>query len=126
MSFNANPKKTSTPDAIDRFVSFVGGTTAVTKVVGTDLNATVTYTSTGVVTIAFHDNPGLFLGVIGSFAATTQAGVKGYTFVAGAYNAATFTIVINIFSSAFALIDLAALQWLSLEFKFKGSSSAIV
>lgn len=107
-------------------VRFVGGTAAVTKVLGRGI--TVTYISTGIVDLVWSandGNPGRFMGLVGapSFQATTASGVKGYTCVPGAWNATTRTLRLNITNASEALADLAALQWLNLTVAFSADSA---
>lgn len=105
------------PELTAHFVSFVGGTTAVTKVAGPGV--TVSYIGTGIVDLVWAENPGTFLGCTHGFQATTVAALKGYSVVVGAFNTTTFTLRLNITSASDALVDLAALQWLALDLKFK-------
>lgn len=121
MSFDPFPYRTSEPELTGSIVKFVGGAAAVTKLFGKAL--AVNYVGTGIVNLVWKENPGAFVGVLGHcFEATVHAGVKGYTVVAGVYNPATFTLQIQIFNSAFALADLAALQWLTIVLGFKYAS----
>lgn len=102
-----------------QFVKFVGGTAAVTKVTGTGSGISVTYISTGIVDLAWSENPGTFLGMVATFQATTASGVKGYTVVPGVFNATTFKLRLNITGASESLVDLAALQWLNCLVFFK-------
>ncbi len=113
----------SEPETRLFFVKFVGGTTAVTKVFGGA--TTVTYISTGIVDIAFPTGvPGPFVGVFGHcFEATTASAVKGYTVVPGVFNTTTNKLRVNITGASEALVDLAALQWLSLTLMFKATGA---
>lgn len=103
-------------------IRFVGGSAAVTKVLGQ--GATVTYVSTGIVDVSWAgnaNNPGVFLGLAGAplFQATTAADVKGHTCVPGVYNATTKTLRLNITNASESLHDLAALEWLTLVAMFR-------
>ncbi|MBA2540568.1 MAG: hypothetical protein H0V17_13080 [Deltaproteobacteria bacterium] len=110
--------KTSEPELYEKIVKFVGGTGAVTKVFGK--GATVTYISAGIVDVTFTDNPYTFVGLGGyGFEATTQAALKGYSVVAGAFNATTKTLRLNVTNNLDALTDLAALQSLTCRLLFK-------
>ncbi len=109
-------KMFSEPAPRERFVKFVGGTAAVTKVFGQ--NATVTFISTGIVDITFNTAQGTFLGAKFGFQATTASGVKGYTVVPGVYNTTTHTLRLNITGASESLVDLAAAQWLSCWLEF--------
>lgn len=101
-------------------VQFVGGTTAVTKVIGTDVS--VTYISTGLVDLGWSANetkPGTFVGIKGyGFNATTATGVAGYTATAGAFNTTTRKLRVSIYNGSNALADLAAAQWLTITILF--------
>ena len=95
-------------------VKFVGGTAAVTKVYGPGM--AVTYISTGIVDLDWSgnaNNPGTFIGMVATFQATTASGVKGYTVVPGVYNTSTKKLRVNITGASEALVDLAAVQWLT-------------
>ena len=112
----------SEPELRLDIVKFVGGTNAVTKVLGKGV--TVTYVSTGLVDITWRANaynPGYVVGLVGApaFSATTQADVAGHTAVAGVYNATTRTVRVAITNAADTLHNLAALEWLTLVFAFK-------
>lgn len=125
MSFQAASEKSPTADLMDHVISFVGGTAAVTKVAGTAQGVTVTYVSAGLVNLVWKDNPGLFLGALPGLQATVPAGLKQYAVVFGVFNTTTFTLPVNIYNAAGTLTDLAALQWLTANVKFKMSNSAV-
>lgn len=112
--------KGSEPSERDYLVKFVGGTTAVTKVLGKGL--TTTWISTGIVELAWSTNqevPGTFAGPkSGVIHATTPANVKGYSFTCGDYNASTRKLRVSIYDASNNLVDLAALQWLTLTLAF--------
>jgi hypothetical protein len=116
-----NPVRSPVPGLTLHVVKFVGGTTAVTKVYGEACS--VTYISTGIVDVTFPEQMGTFEGLAGipSFQATTASGCKGYTCVPGVYNTTTRTLRLNITGASESLVDLAALQWLSLIAAFKGN-----
>ena len=101
-------------------VQFVGGTAAVTKVFGSGV--TVTYVSTGLVDITWSANqskPGTFLGPQSAmFHATTQATIKAYSCVTGNYSVSARTLRVNMYDASNNLVDLAALQWLTLMIAF--------
>jgi hypothetical protein len=112
--------RVSEPSLLDQIVQFVGGTTAVTKVFGSGV--TVTYVSTGLVDITWSANqsrPGVFLAPRSGFVhATTPANVKGYSCTCGVYNTTTRTLRVSIYDASNNLVDLAALQWLTLTIAF--------
>lgn len=104
----------------DFTVTFVGGTAAVTKLRGPGI--AVSYISTGIVELTWSANetrPGIFDGLKGwGFRATTPGDVKAYTCVAGAYNTSTRKLRINMYDGSNNLVDLAALQWLTVTLAF--------
>ena len=103
----------------DSIVKFVGGTNAVTKVLGRGV--TVTYVSAGIVNLVWAESPGTFAGVTGyCFQATTAADVKNYILVPGVWNSTTWTLVLNMTESS-TLTNLAALEWLTLRVSFMES-----
>lgn len=110
----------SEPGLKKHLVRFVGGTAAVTKTHGRGI--TVAYVATGRVSITWSENPGTFAGLGGSpaFQATTQADVKSFVGVLGAY--ASNTVELRLYESG-SLADLAALEWCSLELLFKDDAS---
>jgi hypothetical protein len=114
------PVLTSEPSERDFLVKFVGGTTAVTKVIGRGL--TTTWISTGIVELAWSTNqevPGTFVGPkAGVIHATTPANVKGYSFTCGDYNVSTRKLRVSIYDASNNLVDLAALQWLTFTVVF--------
>ncbi len=121
MSLEAYPVHGSHPELVLEIVKFVGGTAAVTKVRGRGL--ATTWISTGIVDIVFSESMGEFIGVLGRcFEATTASGVKGYTCVPGVFNTTTNTLRLNITGASEALVDLAALQWLTVLIAFKRSA----
>lgn len=102
-------------------VRFVGGTEAATKVYGPGVS--VEWTSTGVYTLTWDENPGTYIGFTHGFQATTAADLAGYTVVAGVYDADAFTLAVTVSDSLFAATDLAALEWLTLDVKFSRSGA---
>lgn len=114
----------SEPELRIYVVKFVGGSAAVTKQFGNGV--TVTYVSTGLVDLVFATPPGPYVGVLGrGFDATTQSAVKGYTVVAGAPSTSattgSVTVRVAITGASEALVDLAALQTLTLQVAFKAT-----
>lgn len=114
---DAFPTHYSQPELTGHFVKFVGGAAAATKLYGPGV--TVTYSGTGLIDLVWAENPGTFLGMTWGLHATAPAAVKGMTITCGDFNATTRTLRLNIFSSAFALADLAAAQWAMIDLKFK-------
>lgn len=121
MSQDSFPYRVTQPATEAHVVRFVGGTTAVTKVLG--LGLATTYISTGVVDLVWSENPGLYLGLVGapSFDATTPANVKTYVGIPGTWNSTTFTLRLSMYEGG-TLTDLAALEWCSLTPLFKKTS----
>lgn len=78
----------------------------------------------GVHRVSFLTHPGALKAFFCGLRATAPAALKGYTVTAGAYVAAAGNtpgyIEISIWDSAFAAADLAAAQFLELEFVFAG------
>jgi hypothetical protein len=108
------------PTQREFLVNFVGGTAAVTKVFGNDV--AIAYVSTGLVDLTWSANqtkPGTFVGLKSfGFHATTAANVKGYSCNAGVYNATTRVLRVSIYDASNNLVDLAALQWLTVTIVF--------
>lgn len=114
------------PDFRLDFVKFVGGTTAVTKVAGTGEGVTVTYAGVGLVNLTWSLNalPGTFLGVVSAnFEATVPSALRGYSCIPGVYNVATRTLQLAISGTTDVLVDLAALQWLTVVVAFKAGQA---
>lgn len=123
MSIDASELKSDHPDTWVRLVTVLGGSSAATMTVGRGV--TLTYGGSGLLTLTWKENPGLFLGLDASFQATTMAALKGYTVVAGVFNTTTNALALTVYNSSFAATDLAALQWLSLRIYFKESALAV-
>lgn len=85
-------------------------------------NMSVARQGVGVHRISFLTHPGALKGIRHTFRATAPAAVKGYTVTFGDYVAAVGNtpgyIEVSIWNSAFAAADLAAAQFLELEFTF--------
>ena len=111
---------TTQPDVREHYLKFVGGSAAVTKVYGKGM--TVTYNATGIVDIAWSENPGVFLGLAGEpgFQSTTIAGTKDFSGKIGVY--ASKALQLRLYESG-SLADLAALEWCTLTMLFTADSS---
>lgn len=108
---------TQTVDVSHR-VRVVGGTTAVTKLLG--LGVTVTYVSVGIFDVTWAENPGTWVGMHFGFDATAQAGLKGWTAVAGdPPTGSPFTVRVNITNAGDTLTDLSAAQRVLLTFVWR-------
>lgn len=116
MALDGFDTKTSQPEHNETLVRFVGGSGAVTKVEGNGV--TVSYTSTGIVTLTWAENPGRFVGCTYMLQATTPADVKGHTVTAGVFNTTTFALQLHITNASETLHDLAALEWCNLRVSF--------
>lgn len=119
MSLDAWNDLITEPGVVGTFIKFTGtGAAPVTKVFGRGV--ATTRTGVGIINLVWDENPGSYMGVMGwCFEATTIAALKGYTVVVGAYSVTTRTLTINMTSSGDALVDLAALQQLSITVGFK-------
>ncbi len=118
MGLSTYPLKSKTPDHVDAVLAVTGtGATAPTKNYGDGI--TVTYSAVGVYIVTFADVNGAFMGCTGTFGATTASAVKGYTMTYGLYSTTARTITLNVWSSTFAAVDLAAAQYLTVRFSFR-------
>lgn len=83
---------------------------------------TVTRTAAGVYKFSFASHPGTLLGFKPSFGADTPSAVKGYTATRDTYTAPSGStdgyVEVSVWDSTFTAADLAALQYLDLEFEF--------
>jgi hypothetical protein len=124
MSQDAWNDSSTEPSVVKTIVKFTGtGASQPTKVLGRGI--TLNRTGVGIIDIVWVEFPGAYVGITGHcFEATTASAVKGYTVVPGAFNTTTRTLTINMTSAADALVDLAALQQLTLEIAFKRTSLA--
>lgn len=122
MSQDAWNDSSTEPSVVKTLVKFTGtGAGQPTKVLGRGVN--LNRTGVGIIDITWVEFAGAYLGITGHcFEATVQSGVKGYTVVPGVFNSVTRTLTINMTSAADALVDLAALQQLTLEIGFKRAS----
>ena len=125
MSEYACEEYTDVPFLVERVWYLLGTGAAVPTVVNGGLGATFARTSAGLYSIAWKENPGIFLGVIGAFSATVPAGVAALVVTAGAYVPATFTLPITVQTTAGVATDLAALQNLTLKIQFKKSGKGV-
>lgn len=85
---------------------------------------TVTRSGAGVYVVTWAENPGNFQGWGQDLAADTPGNVKNYSVVRGAYSSTTRSITVNVFNGSGTATDLAALQYLDMEFRFAASSAA--
>lgn len=108
------------PNVRLHFLKFVGGAAAVTKVKGKGM--TIAYSATGIINIAWSENPGVFLGLFGepAFQSTVIAGTKDFSGKIGVY--ADKALQLRLYESG-ALADLAANEWCSLVMAFSADGS---
>ena len=123
MSLEVFPVRSTIPELWENVLVLLGtGASSPTKVHGGGM--TVTWISTGLYEVLWTDNPGNFVGQVYGFNATTASAVAGYTLAVSAYpsTAGTYKIRLSVYNSSFALADLAALQWLTVNLLFKQSA----
>jgi hypothetical protein len=98
----------------------ITGTGAADPVKRFGQGVTVTRTGVGVVKFTFASNPGTFKGWGADVGADAPAAVKNYSWTRGAYDTAggVFSISVSLWTGAGAAVDLAAAQYLDLEFRF--------
>lgn len=98
----------------------VGGSSAVTKVTGQGV--AVSRTGTGAYLLTWAENPGSHLGNFYGLSATTPGDIAGHTVIFGAYDSSAYTLAFVLYNASFAAHDLAALEWVDLDIRFKGTS----
>ncbi len=123
MSLDGWQVRASEPELFATYVKFTGaGAAPVVEVFGRGV--TCTRTGVGIVNLIFDENMGAYAGIIGpAFEATAQAGVKGWSLVAGVYNTTTRTVVLNLTNNADTLADLAAAQQVGFWVMFKRANA---
>lgn len=88
---------------------------------------TVTRTGEGVYRLTWAQNPGTFVGMVGTFGAATPGDVKGMTVTRDTFTAATSTasayLDISTWDSTFAADDIIATEYLDLVIMFKTSGA---
>lgn len=115
---NAWDPYVSEPAIYTTKVRFLGtGAANPTEVFGAGV--TVTWVNTGRYLITWDDNPGLFAGYSWGLQSTTIANTKGCTVTVGVFDTTAYTLEVDVWDSAFAARDLAALEWLNLNIDFK-------
>jgi hypothetical protein len=87
---------------------------------------TVTRQSAGVHRITFLENPGNFQGWGADVGATTMSAVKNYSWTRGDYtvSGSTYYIDVTIWNGSGTATDLAAAQYMDMEFRFATTSAA--
>ena len=114
---DASPIRGTQPETVSHFVKITGTNGTGSKTLGPGLS--LTYVSEGAYDLVWAEAQGTFLGATYGLQATTQADLKGYTAVIGAFNTTTRTLRVVVYDSAFAAADLLANQWLMLNVLFK-------
>lgn len=99
------------------------GAAAPTRLYGKDVTAT--RTGVGVYVLTWREFTGAFVGVQFSLQATTTANVKNCHVTFGAWNATTRSIELSVWSSAGAARELAALEWINLQFMFQPQAAGL-
>lgn len=111
------PVQSSKAAEVIHEMRFVGTGAAVpTRELGQGV--TLTRSGVGVLLLTWAENPGVFVNAQPELRAATPGNVKNCDVVLGVYNPATRAIAIEIYSSAGAARDLAALEYLDLSIKF--------
>lgn len=112
-------------NVVKSYIKFTGAAASPappTKVFGRGL--AITHPSAGVYNLVWDENPGMYMGVMGwAFEATAQSALKGFTVVAGVYNATTRTLVLNVTNAAELLTSLVTAQQLSITIGFKRTNA---
>lgn len=120
MAQDAFTTRDSEADTVETSIRFVGtGAANPTKVYGKGV--AITRTGAGAYSVVFSENPGNYVGFVPGLDATTPADLAGHT-VIGKWTAATLTFSLVLYNASFAAHDLAALEWINLELKFKRTS----
>lgn len=84
---------------------------------------TVTRLGAGNYKATWAENPGRWLGAPApGLEAATPGDLAGHTVVFDTYDSATFSVEFFLYNSAFAAHDLAANEWINLDFRFKQTS----
>lgn len=118
MSQETWPSRVTEPEEHDQLVRFAGaGAADPTILLGRGV--TVRWISTGLYEVTWPESQGAFAGYAPGFQATTAADLKGYSCVAGDYNATTRKLRVSVTSAGDALVDLTATQKLNLRVAFK-------
>lgn len=113
---DAYPLVSNIPAAYVAMARVVGGTAAVTKVRGDGLS--VSYTSTGLYLVTFGESPGKHQHNLYSLNADTPGDVKTHSVVFDVYNSSALTIAFSLYDASGNLHDLAASEWIDLQFWF--------
>jgi hypothetical protein len=114
------PVRATRAEVTEHLIQAVGGSAAVTKVYGEGV--AVTRTSSGLYLLTWAQNPGTFVGWSYAFAATTHADLDGFTAVRGVYNASAYTLAFSVYDATPTIADLAALNWIDIVCRFKGTA----
>lgn len=113
---DAFPAKNTQPETVDHVVTFVGGSSAVTKVYGPKV--VVTRAGAGEYLLTWSENPGVLVGVTPGLRADTPADIKGHTVVFGEWSPTAWTLPVKFTGATETLHDLAALEWITVRATF--------
>lgn len=118
MSEYAVFQRVDQPEVVDRVLR-IKGNAAASPTVEYGRGMTVTWISTGLYEIAFNENPGQYICFEGpNWEATTASALKGYSAVAGNWDATNFKLRVSVTNSSDTLADLTSVQWMSGIVKF--------
>lgn len=99
------------------------GTGAANPTLEVGQRVTVTRSGAGVYHYVFGEGQGTFINAIAQIRAVTPSDVKGYSFIGDTYDSTTSSIDIAVFNSSGTATDLAALQYLDVQFTFAYTAS---
>lgn len=115
------PSRSSQPETREVKVRMVGtGASAPTKLYGQGI--TISRLGVGNYRLTFAEAPGAFVNMSHGLQAATPANLAGCTVVAVAWDATNKRLDITLYGSTFAVRELAANEWLSLNLTFQASS----
>lgn len=124
MSQERYPARSSEPEQWDVFIAMTGTGNGTVPTKNRGRGVTLTWVSTGIITLTFADYPGVFLGGSPTWQATTASALKGFSVVFGAFDATGKIVNINITNASSTLVDLQVLQTLGLQLSFSSAGSA--
>ena len=117
MSLDAWKYKATQPEAAAHLVRAVGGTTAVTKQIGTGV--AVTRTGAGAYRLTWSENPGNFINAIATLEAATPGDVAGHTVVFDTWDATNLRLDLVVYNASDSAHDLAANEYFNVVANFK-------
>lgn len=125
MSQERYPSRSSEIEQFDLFIAMTGTGNGTVPTKNLGRGVTLTWVSTGIITLTFGDYPGVFMGGSPAWQATTASALKGFSCVFGAFDSTGKIVNINITNSSQTLVDLQVLQTLQLQLCFKSAASTI-